>query len=381
MTWRAPTAEELALPLNPFMIGRQREGEDQVTYAFACTLEVCGSGPLSALLKRLGFEWEEASGTVLAKVQESAVTSRPDARLEVPGHLVVLVESKVVTDALSPRQLRDHLDAFGSARSGVSRVMLAVTPDREPPSWWDGLADERDDVVFLHAAWSDVAHWADEQADGADDGSSASHLLRALSDLLVRQRLAHRIDTEFNSTTIARVEHGAREWTDALRQQHAAQEAFLGSVKSAFLDRVGEGIREQASTKLASRWGVRSWSPVSTYLDVRLRHHRLPDWREQRLWVEVFLATWDKPHRLQIRSGLLLEGRRTVLRWHGIAKDEAARAFEDRMWPYRSGSSYAEVWARRPFRAESVEAMREEVVADMLAWVNDLLPALRGRVG
>lgn len=367
--------------LNPLLICTQRPGEDQVTYALACTLQEAGSDGLGSLLAALGLDLHLPAADVVAEVQPLGLSTRPDARIEVPGHLVVLLESKAVPDSLRGDQVEGHVEMFGAVPAGLCRVLLAITPDASPPGWWPEVAHAHDPVIWLHGTWQQVFEWARIGAEKGG-GETTGLLLRGLRDLLRHEGLGRAVERHFDAARVGRVQQCAEALIGDLVAQHDTQEALLEDVLRAFEKRiVAEGVAsDRPVSRVASRWrDPHCWSPVSSYARIDWSTCPLEDWPMQTLWVEVFLDRGEQlgqPARLRLRSGVLVEGRAAVQRWFGRLQDAGKARFDARYRDWHRRSGYGESWAYRDFAVEDRQGMVDGLVDDLAAWVAVVLPAL-----
>jgi hypothetical protein len=103
---------------------------------------------------------QHADGELRVDLQLSGPAARPDARFEATG-LVVLFENKICEDAVEEDQLRRHLELLGAAPAEHVRVLLAITPDEAPPSWWaDFCSACKGGIRAIHGSWTAVHGWA-----------------------------------------------------------------------------------------------------------------------------------------------------------------------------------------------------------------------------
>jgi hypothetical protein len=320
---------------NPFLIVAQREGEDRVTYLLGTALASGGASALISLLRALGADLPDATGPLDVEFQTAGPTSRPDARFEIPGRAVVLFENKVVPGILFEDQVRNHLDAFGSVRPSVPKILLAITPDSSPPSWWASCVGSHRGVLFVYGAWSTVAKWARHAAADDDQGELTRTLFDWMIDYLKQRSALMTPVATFTPEQLARVVRGAHSWLQDLEEHHAAQEALLSNVASGLRHAMGWSESEPWM-KVASRWGE-TWTPVSTYLEFWWPTPKLRDMPSTHLYTEVYLDEHDG--KIALRSGLLFENKVQVAAWYGHAQDVASRTFGDRYWDYRRGGA------------------------------------------
>lgn len=362
---------------NPFHLMDHREGEDRVTYAFGAALAAGDGALVVALLRTLGAEVPDATGPIEVEFQPPGPTSRPDARFDLATGMAVFFENKIVPGALYRDQILRHIASFGTVRHTSPKVLLAITPDDQPPDWWMPLAKEHPTMVFVHGSWRRVRDWARLAAAEDGRGELSQFLLKAFVEYLEERSGMTMTTATFDSQRMDRVAQGAGNWLDDLTKQHAAQEAFFADVASRLRSALGQG-EDEPWIKVASRWGE-TWTPVSTYIEFWWPTPTLSNMPVTHMWGEAYLD--EKTKKIELRTGILFEGKAQVAAWYGTAQEVAAHTFGDRYWNYRRGGAYAEVWASQPLNLAQLPTTAEAVANDFLTWVTKALPEMATTAG
>jgi hypothetical protein len=355
--------------MNPFLIGTQREGEDRITYMLCVLLEHGRAELLVELLRELGANVPDVRGPLTVEPQVNGPVSRPDARFEFPDGATVLFENKMVPNSLREDQIRGHLEVFGATRVGAMKILLAITADSSPPTWWESMVRQQAPVLFAHGSWRAVASWAKRAADAPGRDPVTRYLLTGFVEYLCEQGGITSTPAGFDPARVARVCHGAHAWIEDMQAQHSAQEAFFEEVAGEFRARfpTDDGL----TLKIASRWP--DWSPISTFLELTPSKLRQPGVPPMRVWAEAYLDTAAEPRTITLRSGLLLEGKSTVSTWFGLAQTIAQDVFGERFWCWHHGGAYAEVWASRSLMLTQLDATRDGMAEDLVTWATTII--------
>jgi hypothetical protein len=204
---------------------------------------------------------------------------------------------------------------------------------------------------------------------------------------LEHERLAANMTTDFDADTVQRITGGADQWCRDLNRQHAAQEAFLAKAADEFWDRIERGSRPaQRDHQVFSRWKQEDAPfPVSSALDFWWPTPDLVGWPRLHIWAEINLEVDPADRGLKMRSGILLgsfglgvrDSQRLIAAWFGRAQRAAEDTFGQRFYEWHYEASYGEVWAQSSFDIQNVDAMRAQLVDDLVNWVDQVPRRLR----
>ena len=365
--------------LNPFLIEKQRAGEDRLTYAFACALEACGPQAMLDLLSELraALPFDIGGDTLRVDLQASGSQSRPDARFTVDDQLVVLFENKVKANTLSRDQLKRHMGLFGAAAPTAVKILLVITPDQAPPAWLDGV--EGEDVQILFASWQFVGSWAFRKGLQAEYGDEGSALMSAMAQYGAHMGLVDLVDDRFLPGSWSLLAEHAHNVREATRQHEKAQEKFLERVHA----RLNSELEYRSLTDALIATRVRSrgtdnncFVPVSSLIEGWCVKPALVGWKGPHVWGEVYLRRFNNRSEFWLRTGLLLENQAVVSAWFGKAQEAARTRFPHTYGRWNWKTSYAEVWSMRPFDFTAENRMEDAMVNDLVAWVAEVVPAL-----
>lgn len=363
--------------LNPFLISNQREGEDQLTYALACTLESGGPPLLRALLAALGVTLDDGGGALMVEVQTSSASSRPDAWFRLHDCVALIFESKIKEGKLDRVQLEGHLSLAGASPE-PRKILLVVAPERKPPDLIDEMRKDYPHAEIVYASWQTVHDWVVYTVSKQED-DPAGTLMDSLAGFIRSLGLASTLKTDFVPETVSLLEKQAVAFCGMMDQQHAAQERFLGEVAAALRSRLQERLPSGTPIPQMAVYSRRDqrWTVVSSVIDFSWTLHPLEGWASQHLWCEIYLRSWSSPNELRIRSGVLVDGRHLVARWLGKVQKQGAARFGDTFRPYTRRSVYGEAWSDLPFTPFADRgALMGHVVGDLEAWLFEVLPAL-----
>jgi hypothetical protein len=177
-----PYKQEESDMLNPFYIAENKAGEDQMTFAFACTLQQIGLPGLLDLLQTLdkrvdGWDtssWIEESSNLEVRPQVRGPKSVPDAGFKLSNKLHLLFENKSRGVELRQDQIKNHLMVFTDAEF---KVMLGITYITQPPVWWKTLQQQYPDIYFVYGSWNKVRNWVKNYLKSEELAPVARYLL------------------------------------------------------------------------------------------------------------------------------------------------------------------------------------------------------------
>src|SRR5579883_559154 len=361
---------------NPFLIETQKKGEDRLTYAFSTIIKSGGAKCLGSLLRHLHQEIPDLEGPVQVTIQPSTLSARPDAQYKVPSKLVVLFENKIGA-SLGREQLKRHLGLFGSVPSNMVRILLVITPDKNPPPWWKEFVEFSRDghqATAVYGAWGEVARWVELYAKVKEISDETRLLLNYFLDYLQRMGLVSTLSTEFDPDVVALLSGGgAAKWQKAFVQQHCAQEAFLKEAYDEFSKwATAEGLNKciekdpvAGSRWAEAKWVIRKFPAINSFLQFHWTT-KIPSWESLQLWTAIHLT---EESEFKVLVGILLEGTTLVEKWYGKACDVAEDIFGERLSCSTWGMGYGDLFAISPFTLDNQEGMRKQIVEDLKKWV------------
>jgi hypothetical protein len=128
--------------------------EDRCTNALVWLLQRCSPATACEMLALAGLSLESRE-RIQCHVQLNLAKSRPDAVLEFPGPLYIVVETKIHPGMCSVSQLRNHLRGATGRFGGGTTKLLFLSVERSAPNEVKRLAAHfREQVFFL--AWQKV---------------------------------------------------------------------------------------------------------------------------------------------------------------------------------------------------------------------------------